>query len=223
MPGGLIALRDQRDVHGDGDARRRVRALARGAAARDHQRGRRRRRPAPLRRRTSRTPSRRSSATTAASASRSGSTSRRRTTSSSARSNPDGTQQVGIAGEFDGEQNDQGQGKPGDSLFSVQEISPNVMVGIVHRRATAPSTRARSSRSTRATRPTPSAWTPTQYANGGTVGHQCLNDENVHYTVLTPERPDRQRPVARRPLPRAERPARTAASSPRGPTARSTT
>ncbi len=37
--------------------------------------------------------------------------------------NPDGTQQVGIAGEFDGAQNDQGQGKPGDALFSVHEIS----------------------------------------------------------------------------------------------------
>jgi hypothetical protein len=51
---------------------------------------------------------------------------------------------------------------------------------------------------------------PAQYANGGTVGHACLDEENVHFTVLTPNVPTGERPVARRPLPRAERAARRA-------------
>ena len=42
--------------------------------------------------------------------------------------NPDGTQQLAVAGQH---ANDQGQDKPGDALFTVKEISPNVMIGIV--------------------------------------------------------------------------------------------
>src|SRR5262249_11362642 len=34
------------------------------------------------------------------------------------------------------------------------------------------------------------------YTNGGTVGHQCLNEEDVHYTVLTPEVPTGSAPSA---------------------------
>ena len=102
--------------------------------------------------------------------------------------NPDGTQQVGIAGEFDGEQNDQGQGKPGDSLFSVHEMSPNVMVGIVTARDRTIHAGALVQIDARNVSD-PVCMDATQYANGGTVGHQCLNDENVHYTVLTPNVP----------------------------------
>ncbi len=102
--------------------------------------------------------------------------------------NPDGTQQVGIAGEFDGAQNDQGQGKPGDALFSVKEISPNVMVGIVTARDRTIHSGALVQIDARNTAD-PTCMDATQYANGGVVGHACLNDENVHYTVLTPNVP----------------------------------
>jgi hypothetical protein len=102
--------------------------------------------------------------------------------------NPDGTQQVGIAGEFDGAQNDQGQGKPGDALFSVKETSPNVMVGIVTARDRTIHAGALVQIDARNVSD-PTCMDPTQYTNGGTVGHACLNDENVHYTVLTPNVP----------------------------------
>src|SRR5262249_27150680 len=58
-------------------------------------------------------------------------------------SNPHGTQHDGIADEFNGAPNDVNtsdpnvppnqafSGKPGDSLFSVKEIAPNVMIGII--------------------------------------------------------------------------------------------
>ena len=94
-PGRPHRVRHEPDVHGDGHARRRVRALARGAAARDHQR-----RPAATptgtsSRRTSRTRSRRSSATTA----RIGFSQWEHFASTQRREalrgvNPDGTQQV---------------------------------------------------------------------------------------------------------------------------------
>jgi hypothetical protein len=102
--------------------------------------------------------------------------------------NPDGTQQLGIAGEFDGEQNDQGQGKPGDALFSVKEISPNVMIGIVTARDRTIHAGALVQIDARNVSDSV-CMDPTQYTNGGTVGHACLNDENVHYTVLTPNVP----------------------------------
>ena len=102
--------------------------------------------------------------------------------------NTDGTQQVGIAGEFDGAQNDQGQGKPGDALFSVKEMSPNVMIGIVTARDRTIHSGALVKIDARNTSD-PTCMDAAQYANGGTVGHACLNDENVHYTVLMPNVP----------------------------------
>jgi hypothetical protein len=102
--------------------------------------------------------------------------------------NPDGTQQVGIAGEFDGAPNDQGQGKPGDALFSVHEISPNVMVGIVTARDRTIHAGALVQIDARNTSD-PVCMVAANYTNGSTVGHQCLNDENVHYTLLTPNVP----------------------------------
>ena len=77
-------------------------------------------------------------------------------------------------------------------------------------RATAPSTPARSSRSTRATTPTRPASTAARTRTATTVGHACLDEENVDVHRPHAERPDRQRPVAGRPLPRAERAARRA-------------
>jgi hypothetical protein len=102
--------------------------------------------------------------------------------------NPDGTQQVGIAGEFDGANNDQNQGKPGDSLFSVHEISPNVMIGIVTARDRTIHAGALVMIDARNTAD-PVCMDAASYTNGAVVGHQCLNDENVHYTVLTPDVP----------------------------------
>ena len=112
--------------------------------------------------------------------------------------NPDGTQQVGIAGEFDGAQNDQGMGKPSDALFSVKEISPNVMVGIATSRERTIHAGALVQIDARNVAD-PVCMDASQYASGGTVGHQCLNDENVHYTVLTPNVPtdDSPSPVGR--------------------------
>jgi hypothetical protein len=106
---------------------------------------------------------------------------------------PDGTQQVGIAGEFDGEPNDvqSGQGltgKPGDALFSVHESSPNVMVGIVTARDRTIHAGALVQIDARNTSDAV-CMDSTQYGGGGVVGHQCLNDENVHYTLLTPNVP----------------------------------
>ncbi len=107
--------------------------------------------------------------------------------------NPDGTQEVGIAGEFDGAPNDvqSGQGynfKPGDALFSVREIAPNVMIGIVTARDRTIHSGALVQIDARNTSD-PVCMDPASYTNGSTVGHQCLNDENVHYTVLTPQVP----------------------------------
>lgn len=106
--------------------------------------------------------------------------------------NPDGSQQVGIAGEFDGEPNDAPQGqyqyKPNDALFSVHEVSPNVMVGIVTSRERTIHAGALVQIDARNTAD-PVCMVEANYFNGNTVGHQCLNDENVHYTVLTPNVP----------------------------------
>lgn len=102
--------------------------------------------------------------------------------------NPDGTQELGIAGEFDGAPNDQNQFKPGDALFSVKEIAPNVMVGIVTARDRTIHAGALVQIDAR-NAADPVCMNAQSYTNGSTVGHQCLNDENVHYTVLTPNVP----------------------------------
>ncbi len=102
--------------------------------------------------------------------------------------NPDGTQQVGVAGEFDGAQNDQGSGKPGNALFSVREYAPNQMIGIVTSRNRTIHSGALVKIDARNTADAV-CMNDANYTNGAVVGHQCLNDENVHYTVLTPEVP----------------------------------
>jgi hypothetical protein len=103
--------------------------------------------------------------------------------------NPDGTQQIGIAGEFDGAPNDQGAYKPGDALFSVHETQPNVMVGIVTARDRTIHAGALVQIDARNTSDPVCMGDPSNYTNGAVVGHQCLDDENVHYTVLTPNVP----------------------------------
>src|ERR1017187_5705229 len=71
--------------------------------------------------------------------------------------NPDGTQQLAIAGQH---ANQQGDAKPGDALFTVHEPSPKAVTGRL--------TRARSVRSTRETRSTPfaSTFSPTPAGAG---------------------------------------------------------
>jgi Hydrazine synthase alpha subunit middle domain len=95
--------------------------------------------------------------------------------------NPDGTQQLAIAGQH---QNDQMQGKPGDALFTVREVSPNVMVGVVTARDRTIHAGALVKIDARNTAD-PICTDAKAYTNGAVVGHACLNEENVHYEVLT--------------------------------------
>jgi hypothetical protein len=99
--------------------------------------------------------------------------------------NPDGTQQLAIAGQHT---NQQGQAKPGDALFTVKEMSPNVMVAIVTARdrtihaGSVVKIDARNQND-------PVCLDDNAYASGGTVGHACLDEENAQYQVLTPQVP----------------------------------
>jgi hypothetical protein len=99
--------------------------------------------------------------------------------------NPDGTQQIAVAGQH---ANDQGLDKPGDALFTVKELSPNVMVGIVTARDRTIHAGALVQIDARNVADS-TCMSPENYTNGATVGHACLNEENVHYTVLTPNVP----------------------------------
>jgi hypothetical protein len=106
--------------------------------------------------------------------------------------NPDGTQLLAIAGQH---ANDKGDGKPGNALFTVKELSPNVMVGIVtarDRTIHAGSLVKIDARNTG----DPVCMDAKAYGNGGVVGHACLNEENVHYDVLTPDVPTGSDPSA---------------------------
>jgi hypothetical protein len=96
--------------------------------------------------------------------------------------NPDGTQQLAIAGQHG---NDQGLDKPGDSLFTVREMSPNVMIGVITARDRTIHAGALVQIDARNVADSV-CMDPVNYTNGMTVGHACLNEENVHYTVLTP-------------------------------------
>ena len=168
-------------------------------------RRRRRRRPAPLRaeplaHRRAVPPLRRH-----ASASRSGSTSASTNDVKLRNVNPDGTQQSLAASSTAPRP---GPGKPGERALHGQGDLAERHDRHRHRRVTGPSTRARSSRSTRATTPTRCAWIAANYTNGATVGHAVPQRRERPLHGADPERPDRQRPVAGRPLPRAERAAR---------------
>ena len=99
--------------------------------------------------------------------------------------NPDGTQQLGIAGQH---ANDQGDGKPGNALFTVKELSPNVMIGIVTARDRTIHAGALVRIDAR-NQGDPTCLDNRAYLTGGTVGHACLNEENVHYEILTPNVP----------------------------------
>jgi hypothetical protein len=92
---------------------------------------------------------------------------------------PDGTQTLAIAGQHQ---------KPGNALFSVKEMAPNVMVGIVTARDRTIHAGALVKIDAR-NAADPVCMDPNAYANGGTVGHACLDEENVQYQNLTPNVP----------------------------------
>jgi hypothetical protein len=99
--------------------------------------------------------------------------------------NPDGTQQLAIAGQH---ANAQQESKPGNALFSVRELSPNVMIGVVTARDRTIHAGALVKIDAR-NQNDPVCLDANAYLNGGTVGHACLDEENVHYQVLTPNVP----------------------------------
>ena len=100
---------------------------------------------------------------------------------------PDGTQELAVAGQHSPD-NGGPKTKPCNALFTVKELSPNVMIGVGTARdrtihaGTLLKIDARNQND-------PVCLDPNAYANGGTVGHACLDEENATYTVLTPEVP----------------------------------
>jgi hypothetical protein len=99
--------------------------------------------------------------------------------------NPDGTQEVAVAGQHD---NSLGFGKPGDALFTVKEISPNFMIGIVTARDRTIHAGALVEIDAR-NHADSVCLDAANYVNGAVLGHQCLNEEDARYTVLTPNVP----------------------------------
>jgi len=79
-------------------------------------------------------------------------------------------------------------GKPVNSLFSVKEMSPNVMIGIGTARdrtihaGTLVQIDARNQTD-------PACLDDSKYVNGGPFGHACLDEENASYKILTPDVP----------------------------------
>jgi hypothetical protein len=93
--------------------------------------------------------------------------------------NPDGTQELAIAGQH---------GKPANALFTVKEMSPNVMIGIGTSRDRTIHAGALVQIDAR-NHNDPVCLDPNAYATGGTVGHACLDEENATFKVLTPDVP----------------------------------
>jgi hypothetical protein len=93
--------------------------------------------------------------------------------------NPDGTQELAVAGQH---------GKPANALFTVKEMSPNVMLGVGTARDRTIHAGALVLIDAR-NQNDPTCLDNAQYASGGTNGHACLDEENVKYTLLTPDVP----------------------------------
>jgi hypothetical protein len=93
--------------------------------------------------------------------------------------NPDGTQVLAIAGQHQ---------KPVNSLFTVKELSPNVMIGVGTARdrtihaGTLLQIDARNQND-------PVCLDANAYANNGTIGHACIDEEHVQFKILTPNVP----------------------------------
>jgi hypothetical protein len=93
--------------------------------------------------------------------------------------NPDGTQELAIAGQH---------GKPANSLFTVKELSPNVMIGIGTARDRTIHAGALVMIDAR-NHNDPVCLDNSAYASGATQGHACLDEENSTYQILTPDVP----------------------------------
>lgn len=89
--------------------------------------------------------------------------------------NPDGTQMVALAGEH---------GKPSNSLFTVREMEPNVMIAIATSRERTIQSGALVKIDAR-NHQDPVCLDP----QADKTGHVCLDEENAKYEVLTPEVP----------------------------------
>jgi Hydrazine synthase alpha subunit middle domain len=89
--------------------------------------------------------------------------------------NPDGTNMIAIAGEH---------GKPGNALVNVRETEPNVMVGITTTRSRTIHAGALVQIDARNAKD-PVCMDP----KADKIGHACLDEENVKYTILTPDVP----------------------------------
>jgi hypothetical protein len=93
--------------------------------------------------------------------------------------NPDGTQQVAVAGQHS---------KPVNALFTVKELSPNVMIGIGTARdrtihaGTLVQIDSRNAND-------PACMDGTAYTTATTGAHACLDEENAKFTILTPNVP----------------------------------
>ena len=89
--------------------------------------------------------------------------------------NPDGTKMIAVAGQH---------GKPSNSLFSIKESAPNVMIGIATNRERTIHAGALVQIDAR-NQSDPVCLTP----NADETGHACLDEEHAQFTVLTPNVP----------------------------------
>lgn len=90
--------------------------------------------------------------------------------------NPDGTQMIAVAGQH---------GKPSNSLFSVREVEPNVMIGIA-------TTRNRTIHAGALVRIDARNSADPVCMDAKILdksGHACLDEENAKYEILTPDVP----------------------------------
>ena len=93
--------------------------------------------------------------------------------------NPDGTQMLAVAGQH---------GKPSNSLFSVREIEPNVMIGIATTRNRTIHAGALVKIDAR-NAADPDCMDPGKARNAAATGHACLDEENAKFEILTPDVP----------------------------------
>jgi hypothetical protein len=100
--------------------------------------------------------------------------------------NPDGTQELAVAGQHD---------KPTNALFSIREISPNVMIAIGTARDRTIHAGALIKVDAR-NQADPVCLDPVNYTNGATVGHACVDEEHATFTNLTPNVPLDSQPSA---------------------------
>ena len=92
--------------------------------------------------------------------------------------NPDGTQMLAVGGQH---------GKPSNALFSVREISPNVMIGIATTRNRTIHAGALIKIDSRNT--ADPVCMDAHATSADQTGHACLDEENTQFEILTPDVP----------------------------------